>query len=89
MREKNKNYPSTYFKRNFYWTIETEEEELTDAIAFVGAEQLLFATDYPHNDPGGRMKFRDVELLEQNTGISEYAKGAIRSGNAKRLLKLT
>jgi predicted TIM-barrel fold metal-dependent hydrolase len=89
MREKNIRYPSHYFKQNYFWTIETEEPELVDAIEFLGAERFLFATDYPHNDAGGRMKFKDVQLLHENDRISESDKEAIRSGNAKRLFKLS
>lgn len=58
--EKNKLPPSEYFRRNFYFTIETEEPEYPETIEFLGAGHFLFATDYPHDDPGGRMKFKDV-----------------------------
>jgi predicted TIM-barrel fold metal-dependent hydrolase len=51
----------------------------------LGAERFLFATDYPHDDPGGRMKFQDVELLKNNPKISESAKELIRWRNADRL----
>jgi predicted TIM-barrel fold metal-dependent hydrolase len=47
--------------------------------------QFLFATDYPHADPGGRMKFRDVELLERRTDIGAGDKESIWNGNALRL----
>src|SRR5262245_19119050 len=53
--EKNKKPASHYFKYNFYFTIETEEPALPEAIQFLGAERFLFATDYPHDDAGGRM----------------------------------
>ncbi len=86
--EKNKLPPSHYFKNNFYWTIETEEAELAEAVSFLGADRFLFATDYPHDDPGGRMKFKDVELLEANKKISEVDKELIRWKNAKALFKL-
>lgn len=86
--EKNELPPSHYFKKNFYWTIETEEAELAEAVSFAGAERFLFATDYPHDDPGGRMKFKDVELLEANPRISEEEKQMIRWENAARLFKL-
>jgi predicted TIM-barrel fold metal-dependent hydrolase len=86
--EKNKHPASTYFKRNFYFTIETEEPELPEAVEFLGAERFLFATDYPHDDPGGKMKFRDVELLRDNPKISESAKELIRWKNAARLFRL-
>jgi predicted TIM-barrel fold metal-dependent hydrolase len=89
LREKNKLLPSHYFRNNFHWTIETEEPELVEAVEFLGADRFLFATDYPHDDAGGRMKFKDVELLHKISGITEAGKEAIRSGNARRLFKIT
>ena len=86
--EKNKQPASHYFRNNFYFTIETEEAALPDAIDFLGAERFLFATDYPHDDPGGSMKFRDVQLLAVNKKLSEETKELIRHGNAERLFKL-
>jgi hypothetical protein len=83
--EKNQLPPSQYFKNNFYWTIETEEPELAEAIRFLGADRFLFATDYPHDDPGGRMKYKDVELFAANTKISAADKEKICSENAKAL----
>jgi hypothetical protein len=83
--EKNQKPASHYFKNNFYFTIETEEPELPEAIEFLGAERFLFATDYPHDDPGGRMKFQDVELLRENPKMSETDKEEIRWKNADRL----
>jgi predicted TIM-barrel fold metal-dependent hydrolase len=87
--EKNKQPASYYFKNNFYFTIETEEPELAEAIEFLGAERFLFATDYPHDDPGGRMKFEDVRLLRENSKISEAAKELIRWKNAQQLFHLS
>lgn len=86
--EKNRQPASYYFKNNFFFTIETEEPELPEAIAFLGAERFLFATDYPHDDPGGRMKFEDVRLLRDHNGITEAAKELIRHQNAQRLFEL-
>ena len=86
--EKNQKPASHYFRNNFYFTIETEEPELVEAIDFLGPERFLFATDYPHDDPGGKMKFEDVRLLRENTKISENAKELIRWQNAKRLFHL-
>jgi predicted TIM-barrel fold metal-dependent hydrolase len=87
--EKNQKPASHYFKNNFYFTIETEEPELVEAIEFLGAERFLFATDYPHDDPGGKMKFEDVRLLRENPKISEGAKELIRWRNAQRLFGLS
>ena len=86
--EKNQKPASHYFRNNFYFTIETEEAALPDAVEFLGPERFLFATDYPHDDPGGSMKFRDVQLLAVNKNLSEETKELIRHGNAERLFKL-
>jgi predicted TIM-barrel fold metal-dependent hydrolase len=85
---KNKYPPTEYLRRNFYWTIETEEPELADAVQFIGPERFLFATDYPHDDTGGRMKFEDVRLLRANDRIAESDKALIWSENAARLFRL-
>ena len=86
--EKNRRLPSHYFRNNFYWTIETEEPELVEAARFIGPERFLFATDYPHEDPGGMKKFEDVALLAANELLSEGEKELMRSKNAVRLFKL-
>ncbi|MCW5574902.1 MAG: amidohydrolase [Burkholderiales bacterium] len=83
---RNKEPVSHYFKKNLFFTIETEEPELADSIGLIGASQFLFATDYPHDDPGGRMKYKDVELLREHPGISEGDKELIRSKNALAML---
>lgn len=85
-KAKNRRAPSDYFRSNIHFTIETEEAELGEAVGLFGATQFLFATDYPHDDPGGRMKFRDVELLDRRADISAGDKQLIFSGNALRLL---
>ncbi len=87
--EKNQKPASHYFKNNFYFTIETEEPELVEEIELLGAERLLFSTDYPHDDPGGKMKFEDVRLLRENPKISDDAKELIRWRNAQRLFGLS
>ncbi len=80
--------PSYYLRRNFSWTIETEEPELAEAVEFIGADRFLFATDYPYDDPGGSMKWRDAELFAANQQICDADKDLIRGENARRLFKL-
>jgi len=87
--EKNRHLPSHYFRTNFFWTIETEEPELVDGIDFAGADRFLFATDYPHDDPGGANKFEDVGLLAANAELSESVKNQLRHENAERIFSLT
>ena len=85
-KPKNKLAPGHYFKNNLFFTIETEEPELAEAVRLFGATQFLFATDYPHDDPGGRMKYRDVELFRAHPDIAPADKELIWHGNAERLL---
>ena len=87
-KAKNKQAPSHYFKTNLFFTIETEETELAETMNLFGATQFLFATDYPHDDPGGRMKYKDVELLAANRDISAADKELVRYKNAERLLNI-
>lgn len=84
-KEKNQKAPSHYFRTNFWWTIETEEPELVDAVRLLGAERFLFATDYPHDDPGGKMKYKDVQLLAKHQAFSEEEKELMRWKNGERL----
>jgi len=87
-RPKNKLKPSNYLRRNVHFTIETEEPELAEAINFLGAERYLYATDYPHDDPGGLMKWQDRDLFESNQEISQTDKDMIKYLNAQRLFHL-
>jgi predicted TIM-barrel fold metal-dependent hydrolase len=57
--------PLPYFKNNFWFTIEVEETNFIENARLVGWDRLLFATDYPHNDPGGLNQYRDVDMLIQ------------------------
>jgi predicted TIM-barrel fold metal-dependent hydrolase len=86
--EKNQHPPRHYFEANFFWTIETEESALADAVSDLGADRFLFATDYPHDDPGGTMKWKDAELLAANERIPEGDKERIRWQNAVELFRL-
>ena len=83
---RNKQPVSHYFRNNLFFTIETEEPELPDSIDLLGASQFLFATDYPHDDPGGRMKYKDVQLLRDHPRISEADKEIIRHTSAAAML---
>lgn len=85
---KNKRLPSDYLRSNLFFTIETEEPALAEAVSFLGAGHFLFATDYPHDDPGGLMKWQDMELFTGNRAVSESDKELIRSENAARLFNL-
>jgi uncharacterized protein len=45
--------PSEYFRRQCYVTCEPDDETLPHAIEAVGAERIVFSTDYPHFDSAG------------------------------------
>lgn len=78
-----------YFKENFYFTIETEDtEKLLSVIKKFGAERFLFATDYPHDDNGGRNKFKDHIDIE-NLPLTDYEKDLICYQNALKLFKIS
>lgn len=83
VKEKNKYRPSHYFRTNFWWTIETEEPELVGAVRLLGADRFLFATDYPHDDPGGKMKYQDVKLLADHESFSDEEKELMRWKNSE------
>jgi hypothetical protein len=45
--------PSEYFQRQCFVTCDPHDETLPLAIQGIGAERILFATDYPHFDSAG------------------------------------
>ena len=85
---KNQLPPSEYLRKNVLFTIETEEQGLPEAIEYLGAGRYLYATDYPHDDPGGLKKWEDLELFEANRKILDSDKELIRWENARALFKL-
>ena len=42
--------PSEYFRRQCYAEVEPEETTAAYVIDYLGADNLLFSTDYPHSD---------------------------------------
>lgn len=54
--------PLPYFKKNFWFTTEVEDPAFLDDAQLLGWDRLLFATDYPHNDPGGNNRYHDVDM---------------------------
>lgn len=67
----------------FFVGVESEEREVTAAIRAIGAENLLWASDYPHWDsvfPGG------VRMLRERRDIEPRAVIELLEGNAVRYL---
>lgn len=83
-----KRAPSEYVREHFRYTTQPIEEtenprHLRDIIDWVGAERLMFSTDYPHWD------FDDPRQALNNADLSEAEKKKIFSGNAKAFYGLS
>ena len=78
--------PSAYMRENVWYTTQPIEEperpnDLLDIIRWIGADRLLFSTDYPHwdfDDPRTAFKVR----------LPVADRQAIFAGNARRLYRL-
>ncbi|HWO43009.1 MAG TPA: amidohydrolase family protein [Candidatus Eisenbacteria bacterium] len=80
-----KRKPSDYFRRQCYVSFEPDEDRLGETVRAIGAERVLFASDYPHWDatfPGVTKR-----VLERDD-LDEDSKRKIMGENAARLLKL-
>ncbi len=77
--------PSEYFKRQCYAGFECEEWNLAASADFLGADRILWATDYPHPEyhPG-----IVSELLESIEPLSEAAQRRILCQNAIEAYRL-
>jgi len=75
---------SEYFAQNFYLTTSGHfrDQALINAILEVGADRILFSTDYPFEDVGEAATWFD------HASISEADRRKIGRDNAKRLFKL-
>jgi predicted TIM-barrel fold metal-dependent hydrolase len=77
--------PSDYFLRQCYTSFEPDETRLGEVISSVGADRVLFASDYPHWDaklsgsPQAVMERPDLNIETQRKIMGE---------NAARLLRL-
>jgi predicted TIM-barrel fold metal-dependent hydrolase len=77
--------PSDYFRRQCFISFEPDETRLGEVIGAVGADRVVFASDYPHWDatfPGV------TKMILDRNDLSEETKKKILGENAARLLKL-
>jgi predicted TIM-barrel fold metal-dependent hydrolase len=58
-----KRRPSEYFKRQCFVVIEPDEPYLPAFVEHIGADNLLFGTDFPHGDHGD-------EMVDQALGLA-------------------
>jgi predicted TIM-barrel fold metal-dependent hydrolase len=77
--------PSEYFKRQCYSVIEPEESPIKYTIDYMGADKLLFSTDYPHSDSIFPEAVNTFLALE---GVSDDNKRKILWDNAANLFGL-
>ena len=80
--------PSEYFRRQCYISFDPDESTLafTARHPLVGAERIVWASDYPHPDA----KFPGVvrDLKEATASLDEASQARIIGGNARLLYKL-
>jgi predicted TIM-barrel fold metal-dependent hydrolase len=57
--------PSEYFRRQCFIEIEPSEPYLADVIQYIGSDNLLFGSDYPHMDHKPDIVNKVVELEEE------------------------
>jgi predicted TIM-barrel fold metal-dependent hydrolase len=80
--------PSEYFRRQCYISFDPDEStlEFTARHPLVGAERIIWASDYPHPDA----KFPGVvrELLEHTEHLDAAARARIVGGNARAVYGL-
>jgi uncharacterized protein len=77
--------PSEYFRRQCFISTDPGDRHVVEVVEAVGADKILFASDFPHYDavfPGAASTFESIG------GLSESAREAILGGNAARLLGL-
>jgi uncharacterized protein len=83
-----KRKPSEYFRRQCYISFDPDEStlEFTARHPLVGAERIIWASDYPHPDA----KFPGVvaELMEHTAGLDAAARARIVGGNARAIYGL-
>lgn len=77
--------PSEYFRRQCYVTCEPEETPLPETVQRLGADRILFSSDYPHWDS---LFPKSVATVRERADLSEEAKARILGLNAAELLSL-
>ena len=65
VKENVKMEPSNYFKRQCFISIDPEEPYLEKIIEYIGSDNLIFGSDYPHVDHGQDMTEKVVALQER------------------------
>jgi len=77
--------PSDYFRRQCFTSCEPDETRLGEVIDAIGADRVLFASDYPHWD--AKLSGSPQAVMDR-TDLSFETKRKIMGENAARLLRL-
>ena len=77
--------PSDYFRRQCFTSCEPDETRLGEIVKAIGAERVLFASDYPHWD--AKLSGSARAVIERSD-LDPDAKKKIMGENAVRLLRL-
>jgi uncharacterized protein len=80
-----KKKPSEYFRRQCFISFEADEARLGEVISSIGADRVVFASDYPHWDatfPGV------TDMILGREDLNADTKRRIMGENAARLLRL-
>jgi predicted TIM-barrel fold metal-dependent hydrolase len=77
--------PSDYFRRQCYTSFEPDETRLGEVIASIGADRVLFASDYPHWD--AKLSGSPQAVMER-PDLDRDTQRKIMGENAARLLRL-
>jgi uncharacterized protein len=78
--------PSEYFRRQCFISIEPDEPYLQEVIRYIGEDNLIFGSDYPHVDHHPNI-MKDVENLQNK--LPEKTMKKILWDNASRFYGLT
>ena len=74
--------PSEYFRRQCYIAVDPSEPYLTQIIEYIGSDNLIFGSDYPHMDHQIDVVGKVLELEER---LSQEIVYKIVWDNPKRL----
>ena len=78
--------PSEYIRRNCYFVAEPEERCIGAMLELVGADNILWGSDYPHVDS----RLDAPALIRQSVaGLDAASRARVMGGNAVRLFGLT
>lgn len=81
--------PSTYIKRgNIFFSAEPAEPSLPEVVEMIGADALLFSSDFRHEVNQSHCR-AEIELVRNRNDLPDEFKTRFLAGNARRLYGFT